>query len=140
MLERVHHHIVDELQQSARTDTVFMVAAVLFNLVVLAVNSAVAGEAANNGSATAGEDITLAIFIVMTVLVNTVVVAALNTGKQTRGKLLSGLLQMYKDESVDKYYDASLLTNYNRRYLFFTIVILALALTAISVPLVIRTM
>ena len=138
MLERVHHHIVDELQQSARTDTVFMVAAVLFNLVVLGVNSAVAGEAAS-GRATTGEDITLAIFIIMTVLVNTVVIAALNTGKQTRGKLLSGLLQMYKDEAVDKYYDVSLLTNYNRRYLFFTIVIMALALTAISVPLVIRT-
>lgn len=138
MLERVHHHIVDELQQSARTDTIFMVAAVLFNLVVLGVNSAVAGEAAN-GRATTGEDITLAIFIIMTVLVNTVVIAALNTGKHTRSKLLSGLLQMYKDKAVDKYYDVSLLTNYNRRYLFFTIVILALALTAISVPLVIRT-
>ena len=39
MLERVHQHIVDELQQSARTDTIFVVTAVIFNLVVLGINS-----------------------------------------------------------------------------------------------------
>ena len=46
MLERVHEHIVDELGQSARTDTIFVVTAIIYNLVVLGVNSAVASEAA----------------------------------------------------------------------------------------------
>lgn len=35
MLKEIHGHIVDELQQNAKTDTVFVVAAVLFNLAVL---------------------------------------------------------------------------------------------------------
>ncbi len=45
---------------------------------------------------------------------------------------------MYRDNDVDKYYDSSLLTNYDRRYLLFTGIILCLAITAIVVPLVIR--
>jgi hypothetical protein len=74
----------------------------------------------------------------MTILVNGIAVAALYVGKQTRGKLLRGLLTMYRDNDVDKYYDSSLLTNYDRRYLLFTGVILCLAITAIVVPLIIR--
>jgi hypothetical protein len=45
---------------------------------------------------------------------------------------------MYRDNDVDKYYDSSLLANYDRRYLLFTGVILCLAITAIVVPLIIR--
>jgi hypothetical protein len=135
MLERVHQHITDELQQGARTDTVFVVTAVLFNLIVLAVNSAMADV---GGDATNRENILLIIFMLMTVVINAIVAAALNTGRQTRNKLLSGLMGMYRDNEVDNYYDLSLLTNYNRRYLFFSLVIVSLALTALAVPLVIR--
>ena len=45
MLNQVHEHIVSELQQNARTDTIFVVTAIVFNLIVLGINSAVAGEA-----------------------------------------------------------------------------------------------
>ena len=34
MLERLHEHMVSEIQQSSRTDTVFVVTAVIFNLVI----------------------------------------------------------------------------------------------------------
>lgn len=138
MLIRMHQHIVEELQQGARTDTVFMVTAVLFNLVVLGINAAVAGEAASSDSSTVAEDVTLVIFIFMSVLVNTIVIVALNTGKQTRGKLLGGVMRMYGDEEIADYYDPTLLTNYNRRYTLFIGVILSLAVTAVLVPLVIR--
>ena len=37
MLREVHEHVVGELQQNARTDTVFVVTAVQFNLVVLGI-------------------------------------------------------------------------------------------------------
>jgi hypothetical protein len=137
MLEQVHHHITDELQQGARTDTVFILTAVVFNLVVLAINSAMAGSDSDNAAA---QDILLVIFMLMTLVINIVVAAALNTGRQTRGKLLAGLMTMYTDAAVAKYYDTSLLTNYNRRYLFFGIVIASLAVTALVVPLVIRFM
>jgi len=51
MLEQLHEHVVAELQQSSRTDTVFVVTAVVFNLVVLAINAGVAGGS-DGGSAT----------------------------------------------------------------------------------------
>jgi hypothetical protein len=47
---------------------------------------------------------------------------------------------MYRDNDVDKYYDASLLANYSKRYLLFTGVIACLAFTAIVVALIIRTL
>ena len=138
MLEKVHHHIVNELGQSARTDTIFVITAVIFNLIVLGINSAVAGEASSSSENVAANDVTLVIFIVLLILVNVISISALIVGKQTRGKLLHGLLGMYHDQKVDKYYDASLLTNYDKRYWLFTGVILCLAVTAVIVPLVIR--
>ena len=71
-------------------------------------------------------------------VVNTVSTMALSTGKNTRGKLLDGLIKMYKDNQVDGYYDQTLLTNYNKRYLSFNAVIACIGLTAIVAPLAIR--
>jgi len=137
MLERVHEHIVSELQQSARTDTIFVVTAVAFNLIVLGINSAVAGEAAQR-NADPSADVILVVLIVMSILINGICMAALYFGRGTRNKLLEGLLSMYRDNQVDRYYDQSLLTNYGKRYWLFAGVILCLAVTSIVVPLVLR--
>ncbi len=137
MIEKVHQHIVNELQQSSRTDTIFLVTAVLFNLIVLGINSAVAGEAVSEKPSSSA-DFVLMVFIVMLIIVNSIAIAALYTGKNTRNKLLQGLLSMYRDNEVDKYYDSSLLTNYGKRYSLFTAVLLCLAATSVIVPLFIR--
>jgi hypothetical protein len=137
MLEQVHQHIVSELQQSSRTDTIFVVTAVVFNLIVLGINSAVAETAASH-SGDASDDIVLGVFIAMSLLVNGIAITALCFGRGTRGKLLKGLLAMYRDNDVDQYYDSSLLTNYGKRYLLFAGVIICLAITGIVVPLIIR--
>jgi hypothetical protein len=136
MLERVHEHVVSELQQSARTDTIFVITAVVFNLVVLGINSAVASEGADGGDA--ASDVILGVLIAMSVLINGISVLALLFGRGTRDKLLQGLLAMYRDNDVAQYYDQSLLTNYGRRYWLFTGVILSLAVTGIVVPLIVR--
>ena len=137
MLSQVHDHIVSELRESSRTDTIFVLTAIVFNLIVLGINFGVATEAANESDA-ATYDIILAVFIVMTLLLNVIAVAALVLGRRTRQTLISGLMSMYKDNDVDRYYDPSLMSNYGVRYLLFTGVIAALSATAIVVPLVIR--
>lgn len=139
MIEKVHQHIINELQQSSKTDMVFIITAVLFNLLVLAINSGIAGNAVS-AKAKSSDDVILVIFILMAILVNIVITSALSTGKRTRVKLLDGLVVMYKENNVDKYYDASLLDNYGKRYRLFTVVILCLAFTAVAVPLIIRFM
>jgi len=137
MLKEVHDHIVHELQQNTRTDTIFVVTAIVFNLIVLAVNAAVAGEA-DSPRADPSSDIVLAVFIVMSILVNTIATVALNTGKASRKKLISGLITMYEDNEVAQYYDPALMQGYDKRYFLFNAVIVCLAVTGIAVPLIIR--
>ncbi len=139
MLKEVHEHIVSELQQSARADTVFVVSAVLFNLVVMGINWGVASEQ-TNGSHPPQNDLILGLLIVATLLVNAFAFRALIAGRDTRSKLLSGLVRMYEDNGVDKYYDASLLDTYGMRYKLFIAVMTSLATLAIVVPLIERTL
>jgi len=134
MIERVHEHIITELQQNARTDTIFIVTAILLNLVILAVNSIIAAE--DEGVTTTM--IVMFLFVCLLIVVNVVVIFGLLKGKQTRLKLINGLLKMYKDQGVEGYYDASLLSNYNTRYNLFILVVVFLGVVAIVVPFVIR--
>ena len=137
MLKQVHEHITSELQQNTRTDTIFVVTAIIFNLIVLAINSAIASETVSE-NANPANDLILAVFIIMSILVNGISVFALQQGKNNRKKLIRGLLEMYKDNKVAKYYDKELLSSYEKRYLLFTAIILCLAVTGIAVPLIIR--
>ena len=43
MIERVHEHLIGELRQNTRTDTIFIITAILLNLAILGTNSAVGG-------------------------------------------------------------------------------------------------
>ena len=137
MLNQVHDHIVSELNQSSRTDTIFVVTAIVFNLIFLGINYVV-DDAASGRSGDAVDDIVLIVFIIMTLMMNAIAISALNLGKRTRQMLLDGLVSMYRDNEVEKYYDPALMSNYNARYLLFSGVIGTLALTAIAVPLIIR--
>jgi hypothetical protein len=134
MLDRLHEHVVSELHQGARTDTVFVVTAVAFNLVVLAINWNVA-DPPYNRPRPVSTDWILGVLIAVTLLINIFAVRALAAGKKTRLALLAGLVQMYRDQGIDRYYDASLLENYAARYRMFTAVIVALAAVSIGVPL-----
>ena len=139
MLEELHQHMVSELQQGARTDTVFVVSAVVFNLVVLGINWGVASAAAHR-PATGGNDAILVLLILATLAINFFSVRALRAGSVTRRRLIAGLIAMYEDEGVAKYYDPSLLDIYGARYRLFIAVLAVLAAIAIVVPLLERFM
>lgn len=132
MLEKLHEHITGELNQGARTDTIFVITGIVFNLIILAVNSSIASEEPN------ARDILMTIFSILILIFNTIAISGLLLGRNTRNRLLRGLMQMYTDNEVEKYYDPALLANYNRRYALFTGVIICLGITAFVVPLVIR--
>ena len=132
MIERVHEHIITELQQNARTDTVFILAAILLNLISLGVNSGVVSGRDQNVTMW----IVFFTFVFLIIVVNFVAEVGLIKGRQTRMKLLTGLLKMYKDQKVEGYYDASLLSNYNTRYNLFLLTVVVTGLIALVVPLV----
>jgi hypothetical protein len=133
MIEHVHQHIVEELRINTRTDTVFVITALLLNLVTLGVNAAVASGSDGNTTT-----IVMFLFVVLIVVVNLVAEIGLIKGRQTRSKLLRGLIRMYEDNNVADYYDASLLEAYKVRYNLFMLTVLVTGLLAITVPFVIR--
>lgn len=139
MLRVVHEHITGELQQNSRTETVFVVTAVLFNFAVMGISSAVAADT-QDGAHPLVNDAILGVLIVATLLINSFVVRALLTGRDTRQRLLSGLVTMYQDSAVDKYYDAGLLEAYGTRYKLFVGVLVCLATISIVVPMLSRMM
>lgn len=134
MIEQIHNHITSELQQNTRTDTIFILSAIILNLITRAINSGMVEKSRTDNS----QLVVMFLFAILIVLVNMVVIFGLQKGKQTRVKLVSGLLRMYKDKEVDKYYDESLLGNYNVRYNLFIMVVTFTGIIAIVVPFVLR--
>jgi hypothetical protein len=134
MIERVHEHIIGELSTNTRTDTIFVITGIILNLIILGINAGVAsaGETATN--------IIFYIMILLLIVINLIVETGLIKGRQTRKKLLDGLLKMYKDQGVEGYYDASLLGDYRTRYNLFMVVVLAFGLVALVVPFVVQLM
>jgi len=130
MIEKVHTHIIAELEQNTKTDTIFILASILLNLIALAINSGVASSSDKSGP----QWIIFFTFMVLVIVVNLVAEVGIIKGKQTRQKLADGLIKMYKDQGVDGYYDSSLINNYQTRYNLFMLVVLITGIIAIIVP------
>ncbi|MDP2729572.1 MAG: hypothetical protein Q8O55_03705 [Dehalococcoidales bacterium] len=133
MIERVHEHLINELGSNTRTDTIFVLTAIILNLITLGINS---GIASSRGDVTT--TIIMFTFVALLIVVNFVAEIGLIRGRQMRGKLLAGLLKMYKDQGVEGYYDPSLLGDYSTRYNLFMLTVLFTGLVAIIIPFIIR--
>jgi hypothetical protein len=77
-------------------------------------------------------------FITLTVVINFVAEVGLIRGRQSRIKLLNGLMKMYKDHGVESYYDPTLLGDYKVRYNLFMLAVICTGLVAIIIPFLIR--
>ncbi len=132
MIERVHEHIISELNTNTRTDMIFVLTAILLNLITLGVNSGIAA----GGSGDVTTTIILFTFVALLIVVNFIAEIGLIKGRQTRAKLLNGVLKMYKDQGVESYYDPSLLSDYRTRYNLFLLAVLFTGLVALIVPFV----
>jgi len=133
MIQRVHEHIISELGTNTRTDTIFVLTAIILNLITLGINSGIASSESNDTST-----IMMFTFVALLIVVNLVAEFGLIRGRQMRRKLLSGLLKMYKDQGVEGYYDPSLLSDYKTRYNLFMLTVLFTGLVAIVIPFIIR--
>jgi len=133
MIERVHEHIIGELNTNARTDTIFVITAIILNLITLGINSGLASSGADTT-----QTIVMFTFVALIIVVNFVSEIGLLRGRVMRKKLLDGLLKMYKDQGVEGYYDPSLLSDYSLRYNLFMLTVLFTGLIAIIIPFIIR--
>ena len=133
MIERVHEHIISELGANTRTDTIFVLTAIVLNLITLGINS---GIASSEPSGT--NTIVMFTFVALIIVINLVAEIGLLRGRQMRKKLLNGLLKMYKDQGVEGYYDPSMLSDYRTRYNLFMLTVLFTGVVAVVIPFVIR--
>ncbi|MEI6899402.1 MAG: hypothetical protein WCL00_05960 [Bacteroidota bacterium] len=133
MIEHVHTHITSELQQNTKTDIIFILSSIMLNLIILLTNS----NLGNNKDGKSNLAV-MFIFVFLLVLVNIVAIFGLIKGKQTRTKLINGLIAMYRDQNVAKYYDETLLGNYNVRYNLFIMVVVCTGVIATVVPFILR--
>ncbi len=133
MIERVHEHIISELNGNTRTDTIFVLTAIILNLLTLGINSGIASGDRSNTTT-----IVMFTFVALIIVVNFVAEIGLIRGREMRKKLLNGLLKMYKDQGVEGYYDASLIGDYSTRYNLFMLAVLFTGIVAIIIPFVIR--
>jgi hypothetical protein len=129
MLDKIHAHILDELRINARTDKIFILSAIFINFLTLAINATVSDSSIDNV-------IVMFCFVILTIVVCVVSEIGLIRGRQASAKLINGLIEMYKDNGVDKYYNPSLLKFYKLRYNLFLIVILVTGIIAIVVPFI----
>ena len=129
MIEKLHEHILDELRTNIKTDTIFVITAIIFNLITLGVNSAIA-----SGKETS--ILVMFVFVSLIIVVNIVSEIGLTKGRQAQTKLIKGLLKIYKDHNIDQYYDPSLLETYKTRYGLFMLTVLFTGIVAIIVPFI----
>ena len=134
MIEHVHTHITKEMEQNTKTDIIFILTSIILNLITLAINSGLVEQSRTESSTL----IVMFVFVTLIVLVNIVVIIGLLKGRQTRMKLVNGLITMYRDQNVSKYYDESLLSNYNVRYNLFIMVVVCTGVIATIVPFILR--
>jgi len=131
MIERVHEHIISELGTNSRTDTIFILTGIILNLLVLAINSGIA-----SGDPDATTLIVMLALVALLIVVNLIVEIGLIRSRQTRVKLLNGLMKMYQDQGVADYYDPSLLSDYRTRYNLFMFGVLSIGIVALIIPFI----
>jgi hypothetical protein len=131
MIERVHEHIISELGNNSRTDTIFILTGIILNLLVLGINSGIASSDPNTAAT-----IVMFALVALLIVVNLIVEIGLIRSRQSRVKLLNGLLKMYKDQGVAEYYDQSLLSDYRTRYNLFMFGVLSIGIVALIIPFV----
>ena len=142
MLPLVHAHMEKALHQQSKTDATMIVTAIVFDLIMLAVNSMVAGSAGQRARdhPNGPNDFYFYVFVLITLILNAITFSALNTSRESRNLLVDGLMRMYKDENVSMYFDARVMANYQKRYVHFEAVIFCLLVMSIVVPVGIRFM
>ena len=140
LLHELHDQMSEEVRLNTRTDTIFVVTAIVLNFILLGSSSVLAAATADqlsgSGDATTSA-IVLVIDFAISIIVNSISIVGLLTGRATRRTLSQGLVKMYEDAQVSQYYHPSLLTNTMRRYVMFIAVIGTLALASILIPLVV---
>jgi len=137
VIEGIHKHLLSELDRAGRSDTVFVVAGVAFNLLVLFINWAQSTTVLNRyGEIQTDTIIIFGIFIVGALVVSFACLLTLLNSRKICCKCHDSLLLIYEDSEVSKYMPDGMSNLGGRRFILSFIVVAGTGLLAISVPLI----
>lgn len=129
MKEKVHEHLLAELALASRSNTTFVISAVLFNIFVLVFSSAIA--AINNPFS-----ITIfGLLVVSSGIMTTTALKALDKGKQSCDLYHESLLKLYRDSHVSEYWPEAIDGNIEERGNLHERVVVVIGTIAIVIPL-----
>ena len=131
MLERVHAHLLSELERASRADTIFVVAAVTFNILVMFINWTQA-EGISDGR---GNVPVYLLFVAGSLLVSATALLALINSRRSCDKFHSALAELYRDSGVAKYFPETASALGHKRFWLNLVVVAATGLLSILVPL-----
>ncbi|APV44952.1 hypothetical protein Dform_01631 [Dehalogenimonas formicexedens] len=149
MKDRLHGEISSELDQTTKTDKTTVIVAIVLNIVFMLANMAFASGAFTNrydyrpdGSYTTSPETNVGllaafvILLVVTIVFNILVIQALSKGVERRAKLTQGLVKLYQEEGLDKYYDSTIVEGYQARYGLYRNIVMIVGLLAVAIPVV----
>jgi hypothetical protein len=129
MLKEMHEHLLKELAQNKQINTIFLILGIVFNLMMLAINSA----------AQSSKDYSfIIIFFLLGIIVSAITVIVLVKNTETRNKIVNGLYAMYEDNNVSKYFDRTMIKNDNFNNRLEIIVIIVTCVTSIVIPVLLK--
>jgi acid phosphatase family membrane protein YuiD len=128
MIEKLHDQLILELKLNERSNTIFVLSSILLNLIILAVNSGL------STSDDTDKFIIMALFALLMLAYSAIAIVGIRRGSGIRSKIISGLMQMYRDREVDRYYDQSLADSYSQRYRLLIMAIAATGAVSLAVP------
>jgi len=137
MIEGIHKHLLSELDRAGRTDTVFVLAGVCFNLLILFVNwiqaSRITNENHNNGQ---DAPFIFALFLLGTIVVTSSCLLMLANRRKICVKLHESLMKIYEETVVSEYMPSDIGKLGNKRFILSFIVVGGTGLLAVLVPFI----
>lgn len=132
MIEKIHDHLVSQLDRSSKSDTVFVISAVLFNILVMFVNWVQASSIASGRGSMA----IFGIFLVGALVVSGAALIALVNSKQICIRCHEALEKIYEKEGVSDYFPKDMANLGNKHFVLSFIVVAGTGLIAALVPVI----
>ncbi|WP_237132376.1 hypothetical protein [Pseudohongiella sp. O18] len=137
MIEGIHKHLLSELDRAGRTDTVFVLAGVCFNLLILFVNwiqaSRITSDYQNNDQ---DAPFIFALFLLGTLVVSSACLLTLANSRNICVKLHESLMKIYEKTNVAEFIPADIGSLGNKRFILSFIVVGGTGLLAVLVPFI----
>ncbi len=132
MIEKIHDQLVAELDRSSKSDTVFVVSAVLFNTLVMLINWAQASSVASGDGSIA----IFGIFLLGVFAVTCTTLISLVNGKRICMRCHDAIERIYEREGVLDLLPGDMPGLGNKRFVLSFIIVSCSGLMAVIVPVI----